>query len=97
MKTKKTIIMLWAFLLLTANLLSQAPQKFNYQAVVRDNVGNALPDHAVGIKVSILQGSAEGVVVYSETHSTTTNALAFSSSDFTISIVFRSALEGGSS
>ncbi len=75
MKTKATCIMLWAFLLLTVNVFSQAPQKFNYQAVVRDDVGNIVEDQAVSIKISILEGSVGGTVVYSETHSPTTSSL----------------------
>ena len=74
MKTKATCIVLWAFLLLTVNVFSQAPQKFNYQAIVRDDVGNIVEDQAVSIKISILQGSIGGTVVYSETHSPITNS-----------------------
>ena len=74
MKTKATFFMLWAFLLLTVNIFAQAPQKFNYQAVIRDDAGNIVPDQTVGIKISILQGAVYGTVVYSETHSPTTNS-----------------------
>ena len=52
----------------------QAPQKFSYQTVVR-NTSNALVANAnVGIKISILQGSATGTSVYSESHTAATNA-----------------------
>jgi hypothetical protein len=52
----------------------QAPQKFSYQTVVR-NASNALVANAnVGIKISILQGSATGTSVYSESHTAATNA-----------------------
>ncbi len=54
-------------------LFSQAPQKFNYQAVVRDDAGT-ISDQLVSIRISILQGSVDGTVVYSETHSPTTNS-----------------------
>ncbi len=74
MKTRATFIMLWAFLLFTLNVFSQAPQGFNYQAVVRDNTGSLVSDQAVGIKISLLQGAVDGTVVYSETHSPTTNS-----------------------
>ncbi len=74
MRTKPTFIMLWAFLLLTVKLFAQAPQKFNYQAVVRDDAGNLVSEQLVSIKISILQGAVDGTVVYSETHSPTTNA-----------------------
>lgn len=53
---------------------AQAPQKFSYQTVVR-NASNALVANAnVGIKISILQGSATGTSVYSESHTAATNA-----------------------
>ncbi len=55
-------------------VFAQAPQKMSYQAVIR-NAGNALVTNAnVGVKISILQTSATGSVVYSETHQPTTNA-----------------------
>jgi hypothetical protein len=45
----------------------------SYQAVIRD-AGNALvTSHAVGMRISILQGSVSGTVVYSETQTPTTN------------------------
>ena len=46
---------------------SQAPQKLSYQAVIRNSSGQLVTNHAVGMKISILQGSASGTVVYSET------------------------------
>lgn len=52
---------------------AQAPQRMSYQAVIR-NASNALVSNTnVGIKVSILQTTATGTVVYSETHQPTTN------------------------
>jgi hypothetical protein len=59
---------------LTVCLFAQAPLKMSYQAVIRE-VGNALvSNHAVGMQISILQGSATGTPVYVETQTTTTNA-----------------------
>lgn len=53
---------------------AQAPQKFSYQAVIR-NASNALVANAnVNIRVSVLQGSETGTVLYVETHTATTNA-----------------------
>ncbi|MDA0196386.1 MAG: hypothetical protein O2887_17065 [Bacteroidetes bacterium] len=63
-----------SFVLMSLGLLAQAPQQFSYQVVVRDAGGNLLPGTTVGMKISILQGSATGTVVYAETHSTTTGA-----------------------
>ena len=52
---------------------AQEFQKMSYQAVIR-NAGNALVANAnVGMRISILQGSATGPAIYVETHNTTTN------------------------
>ncbi|HVN58861.1 MAG TPA: hypothetical protein VMT63_11220, partial [Bacteroidales bacterium] len=49
--------------------LGQAPQKFSYQAVIRD-AGNVLQSNkSVGMRVTILQGSPTGTIVYQETYS----------------------------
>ena len=55
-------------------LVAQAPQAFNYQAIVRDDAGTVVSNQIVGIKISILQESVSGTVIYSETHAPTTNA-----------------------
>ena len=70
----KKISSLIAILLLCAvSLFAQAPEKFTYQAVVR-NANNSLVANAqVGMRVSILQGSANGSAVYVETQTGTTN------------------------
>ena len=43
---------------------SQAPQKFNYQAIARNNVGVELATQPIGIRVSIVDGSPNGTVLY---------------------------------
>jgi uncharacterized protein (TIGR02145 family) len=53
---------------------AQSPQKMSYQAVIRD-AGNVLVmSHTIGMRISILQGSVNGMAVYTETHTPTTNA-----------------------
>ena len=52
----------------------QAPQKMSYQAVVRNAANTLIANTAVGVKISVLQTSASGTVVYSERHTPTTNA-----------------------
>lgn len=71
MKTK--IYSILAGLLLTASVFAQAPQKMTYQAVVRNSSNVLVQSSPVGMKVSILQGSATGTTVYVETHTTQTN------------------------
>lgn len=52
--------------LFTVCVFAQPPQKMSYQAVIR-NASNALvTNQAVGIRISILQGSPTGTVVYQE-------------------------------
>ncbi len=53
---------------------AQAPEKMSYQAVVRNNNNVLVSNHAVGMRISILQGSATGAAVYTETQTPTTNA-----------------------
>ena len=57
--------------LLTATVWAQAPQKMSYQAVIRDASNDLITSHAVGMRVSILQGTTP---VYVETQATSTNA-----------------------
>jgi hypothetical protein len=69
----KRFTLFFGLLIMATMLFAQAPQAFNYQAVVRDANGNLLENQAVGIKISLLQGTSTGQEVYAETHATTTN------------------------
>jgi uncharacterized protein (TIGR02145 family) len=51
----------------------QAPGKMSYQAVVRNAGNNIVSEQLIGIRISILQGSVSGSVVYSETQTPVTN------------------------
>jgi hypothetical protein len=70
----KKIYSIIAGLLMTASVFAQAPEKMSYQAVVRDGSNNLVTSSAVGIQVSILQGSSSGTAVYVETQTPTSNA-----------------------
>lgn len=50
------------------------PQRFSYQAVIRDDANQLLNSQAVGIRLSILQGSATGTAAYVETHTSNTSS-----------------------
>ena len=63
-----------AILLCAVTLFAQAPEKFTYQAVVRNASNSLVANTQVGMRVSILQGSASGSAVYVETQTGTTNA-----------------------
>jgi hypothetical protein len=51
----------------------QASQAFKYQAVARDAQNNLITNTAIGVQISILQGTSTGPVAYTETHNPTTN------------------------
>lgn len=57
-----------------ASLWAQSPDKMSYQAVIRDASSNLITNQAVGMQISILQGSASGTAVYVETQTPSTNA-----------------------
>jgi uncharacterized protein (TIGR02145 family) len=69
----KIIIFLLAFLVQLA-AIAQAPKRFSYQAVVRNGSNQLLNNEQVGVRISIIQGSESGNVVFSEIHSPTTNS-----------------------
>ena len=70
---KKIIVSIAAILSLSMYSFGQAPEGFKYQAVLRDAGNTILNNQAVGVKMSILQGSASGTLIYTETFSITTN------------------------
>ncbi|MBL0047746.1 MAG: tail fiber domain-containing protein [Bacteroidetes bacterium] len=72
--TLKTGLTLLIALSLTASsLFAQAPQKMNYQSVVRNSSGVLISNANVGVRISILQNSASGSAVYVETQTQPTN------------------------
>ena len=70
---KKRLLTTLAVLCLAAFAFAQAPQKMNYQALVKDANNNAVAMQAVGAQVTLLQG---GTAVYTETHNVTTDTNA---------------------
>jgi hypothetical protein len=70
----KKIILSLLFLLTVTVVWAQVPQQVSYQSVIRDGNNKVIASSTVGIKISLLQGSATGTAVYVETHQKTTNA-----------------------
>lgn len=54
---------------------AQVPNEFNYQAVARDSRGQSIPNANIRLRLSILDSSAGGVTIYSQTKQTITNQL----------------------
>jgi hypothetical protein len=71
MKRTSTILVTFLFI---ASTFGQPPQKMSYQAVIRNTSNQLVASHAVGMKISILQGSPNGTPVYIETQLPSTNA-----------------------
>ncbi len=72
---KKSILYpILAICLVSFGIKAQAPQKFSYQAVIRNGSNALIANATVGVKISLLQSSPVGAVVYAERHTPTTNA-----------------------
>jgi hypothetical protein len=70
---KKILLQLFVALLFVSAASAQAPGIFNYQAVARNAVGNALASKNIGVRINVHDGSATGPTVYSEIRTLTTN------------------------
>ncbi len=53
---------------------AQVPQGISYQAIALNASGNPVVSSNIGIRLSILDNAATGTVLYTETHTKTTNA-----------------------
>ncbi|WP_417600886.1 hypothetical protein [Owenweeksia hongkongensis] len=70
MKTSIFTLLIFALSLMVN---AQAPERFQYQTIVRDNAGQPIANQNVSFRINIHEGSAGGTVVYSETHTLSTN------------------------
>lgn len=70
---KRIVLTLVSIILFTGALFAQAPKGFNYQAVVRNSAGQLMANRLVSVRISIMQGSANGTTVYQQTESVNTN------------------------
>ena len=73
-KIRLVLIISLAHFLINSSILAQAPQKMSYQAVIRNSNDSLLVSTPVGMRISLVQGSPSGTVVFSETQTATTNA-----------------------
>ena len=71
--TKRILVLLVAVLNFSLSAFAQLPNKFNYQGVVRNSAGVPVSNQPVQLKISILDASATGTLLYQEKHSVTTN------------------------
>ena len=69
----KKIYLILICTVLSISVFAQAPQSFSYQAVVRNSSGQIISDTKIGMRISILRGSASGTVVCVEEFTPETN------------------------
>lgn len=55
------------------SIVAQVPQRINFQAIARDGGGNVLANQQVGIRLTVIDSSANGAAIYREVHSLQTN------------------------
>ncbi len=73
MKKKNCILVLVAACAIQVQ--AQVPNKFNYQAVARNSQGQSMPNTNISLRLTLLDGGANGTNVYSEVRQATTNQL----------------------
>lgn len=69
---KNTLTFLIA-VLCSINLFAQAPNKMSYQAIIRNSSNQLIVNLTVGMRISIIQGTASGTPTYIETQTPSTN------------------------
>ncbi len=72
---KKIILTLILGIIAFSAIFAQTPQGINYQAVARNSTGGLLSNSSISLRISILDKTATGTSVFTETHAVTTNAL----------------------
>lgn len=70
---KQLLSILFLFLAVSFKLSAQSPEKISYQAIIRARDNSLLINSNVSLKIIIHQGAANGIAVYQENHSVTSN------------------------
>ncbi|MEM7512120.1 MAG: tail fiber domain-containing protein [Bacteroidota bacterium] len=68
-------ILLFIGSLFSTSLMGQSNEGFHFQAVVRDDAGNPIPNKAISLRFKIASESSNGVGSYVESHTIQTNSL----------------------
>ncbi len=71
---KKLLLGFALFLMAGITANAQAPQSVNYQGVARGAAGSPLSGAAIGLRLTVHDGSVSGAVVYQGTQTPTTNS-----------------------
>jgi len=71
----RLLTLLLLSLLCSASMYAQSPLAFKYQGIAADDVGNLLSDQSLDLRITLIEGGADGLEVYQETHTTTTSSI----------------------
>ncbi|MEL7195052.1 MAG: hypothetical protein AAFO96_21535 [Bacteroidota bacterium] len=70
------MLLVWAFAgLIFSQAIAQSPEAFKYQAVVRDANYAPIANQNVKVRLSIVEGTTTGPIIYQEAHDVTTSAI----------------------
>jgi hypothetical protein len=87
---RKIFTLLMLCTLLYGMAYAQAPQAFNYQGIARTVDGQAMANKKLHLKLSIVNGTEQGEIIYTETQEVTTNQFGL----YTLHIGEGTALQG---
>jgi len=69
---RKILIALLTILVINSTF-AQSPNFLKYQAVIRNSDGEIMSNQSISLDIDLLQGGANGTIVFTENHSLTTN------------------------
>lgn len=69
----KKITTILTAIIIALNTFAQTPQNMSYQAVIRNSENKLVANQSIGMQISILQGSEDGEVIYTENQVAETN------------------------
>ena len=61
---RAALIITFILLLFSQSVLTQVPQSFKYQAILRDNAGQIMANQPINLRVSIRETVDTGTIVY---------------------------------
>jgi hypothetical protein len=70
----KNAIFLFIAFSFSMKTMGQAPQGFNYQAIIKNSAGELMSNQNLSLRLCVRQGSANGTITYQEIKSLITNA-----------------------
>ena len=88
------MMFLFCTIVVSSETTAQSPFRMSYQSVIRNDADELVADKNVGVKISIHQGSVFGPVVFSETHTISTNANGLATLQIGVGIVSNGSIAG---